>query len=185
MQGNRYCWFHIDRQVLSGLSVSIFMWEQLWPGSDPWESQVTRRDPFDATFLTSSQADLYNTELEAPGSDLKRLCLSEIGARNETTILQRGSTPFLFYNNVAMVDELNVGIENGNWSNKDIVIAYVHLLKTFSKLSEKYIFCSRLVGPTASGKSSVGFSSSFHHSTVILTPGSQVRWTGSRDWRPI
>jgi len=40
----------------------------------------------------------------------------------------------------------------------------------FFEHSVKYTLRSRLVGPIASGKSSVGLSCSFHHSTVILTP---------------
>ena len=44
-------------------------------------------------------------------------------------------------------------------------------LKTSSELAAKYIFCSRLVGSTGSGKSSVGFFCYFHLSTIILTPG--------------
>ena len=58
-----------------------------------------------------------------------------------------------------MAGELDAGIE-GNWSDKDIVIAYVYLLKRPLGL-QQYTFCSRLVGPTASGKSSVGLPISF------------------------
>ena len=67
-----------------------------------------------------------------------------------------------------MVDEFNAREEDGNWSDKDIVIACVHLFERYSSFQQNSGFCSRLVGPTASGKSSVSFSS-FRGSSVILT----------------
>ena len=68
-----------------------------------------------------------------------------------------------------MADQLNAGLEDGNWSDNDIVIAYVHFLRPYSLSLQQN--CSRLVDPTASGKSSVGFPCYFRLSTVVLTPG--------------
>jgi len=42
-------------------------------------------------------------------------------------------------NKATMADELNAGIENGNLSDKDIIIAYVYLLKRSSSFSKIHI----------------------------------------------
>ena len=76
-----------------------------------------------------------------------------------------------------MVDELSAVLENGNWSDKDIIIACVRFSQPSWAFNNKILRCSvpRLVGPIASGKSSVRFSLSFHRLTVILTLGPKVR----------
>ena len=43
------------------------------------------------------------------------------------------------HNKATMVDELNAGVEIGNWSDRDIVIAYVHLSKYFRASSKIHI----------------------------------------------
>ena len=82
-----------------------------------------------------------------------------------------------------MVDEFNAREEDGNWSDKDIVIACVHLFERYSSFQQNSGFCSRLVGPTASGKSSVSFF--FFSWFECHFNKSQVCWTGSRNWRPL
>ena len=37
-------------------------------------------------------------------------------------------------NKATMVGEFNGGVENGNWSDKDIIIVYVHFLELFSHI---------------------------------------------------
>jgi len=87
-------------------------------------------------------------------------------------------------NKATMADELNAGVENGNLSDKDIIIAYVYLLKRSSSFSKIHI-PFQVGWPNRLWEEFCRFFSFFFSFDCHYNIRPQVRWRGSRNWRPL